>query len=499
MTSKKKQVWGSHLSQTPAEQNVMFCAGRDVKSLPMADEVLLPYDIWTNRAHSIMLYQQKIISGDILCSILKGLGELEELVQQGKFVLNPEKEDVHINVESFVTEKYGVAVGGTMHTGRSRNDQVACDMRLYLREACLILEKRLLEFAACLLEHARQHTQTVMPGFTHYQPGMITSWSHWICSYVQGICRDLERVEMTFQQINRNPLGAAAAFGTSWNIDRQKTTQLMGFDRVETNTLDCIVSRWENETQLAQVYAFVMNHLSVISQDLIFLSLPYVGMIQIDEKMVTGSSIMPQKKNPDFAEVIKSKASFVHGGLMGLLGIQKGGLSGYNRDTQLTKYMIMDIIRECELAPAILKSVFETLHVHIKVMKQRSQEGFMNAVDVADYLARTLHLSFRECYNLLALTVKYSQQEGKISHTALQKALRESGYEFDILPDIVASLNDSRFVLNQRMHQGAPAPETILAQIEELSAGLSTHTEFVKTATQQLKQAHDACCAFQPE
>ncbi len=498
MKSEKKQVWGSHLTHTPAEQNILFCAGRDVKSLPMADEVLLPYDIWTNRAHSIMLYQQKIISDETLVPILQGLTELEELVRDGKFALNPEKEDVHINVESFITEKYGVAVGGTMHTGRSRNDQVACDMRLYLRDACLILAKHLLEFASCLLAHAREHQKTVMPGFTHYQPGMITSWAHWVCSYVQGICRDLERVEMTFRQINRNPLGAAAAFGTSWNIDREMTTQLLGFDQVETNTLDCIVSRWENEAQLAQVYTFVMNHLSVIAQDLIFLSLPYVGMIQIDEKMVTGSSIMPQKKNPDFAEVIKSKASFAHGGLMSLLGIQKGGLSGYNRDTQLTKYLIMDIIRECEQAPVILKSVFETLHVHIDIMKQRSQEGFMNAVDVADYLARTLHLSFRECYNLLALTVKYSQHEGQISHIALQKALKESNYDVEVLPEMVSSLNDPYFVLNQRMHQGAPAPDTMPVQLEELSARLATHEAFIEQVEKQLQQAYQTCHSFQP-
>ncbi len=498
MTLKKQQVWGSHLDRTPAEQNVLFCAGRDVQPLPMADEILLPYDIWTNRAHVIMLYEQNIISAKSLSSILAGLNELENLVQAGKFKLDPQKEDVHINVESFITEKYGIAVGGTMHTGRSRNDQIACDMRLYLRESCLALGEHLVMLTSSLLAHAEKHRDTAMPGFTHYQPGMITTWGHWVCSYVQGLCRDLERIQFAFKLINRNPLGAAASFGTSWNIDRQKTTDLLGFDQIEINTLDCIASRWENEAELAQSYAFVMNHLSTIAQDLIFLSLPYVGMIKIDESLVTGSSIMPQKKNPDFAEVIKSKASFVHGGLISLLGVQKGGLSGYNRDMQLTKYLVMDIVRECELAPLILKGVFESLHVHSEVMHQHCQEGFMNAVDVADYLARTFQWSFRECYNIMALTVKYSQDAGQITSAALQQALRESDCATEVSKAAVESLNDPQFILKQRQHQGAPSPDALPSQIEALSAQVRQYSSFFQTTRNHLQQAFDTCHSFQP-
>ena len=301
MDKKRAQVWGSNLKKTPNEQNILFCAGRDVQPLPMADELLLPYDIWTNRAHCIMLHKQGLIPPASLSSILEGLYKLETLVAAGNFSLDPAKEDVHINVEAFVTENQGTEAGGRMHIGRSRNDQSACDMRLYLRDVSLSLFDSVKNLAASLLVQAEKYAESVMPGFTHYQPAMVTTWGHWLCAYVQGLCRDLERLAFAISLVNRNPLGAAAAFGTSWPIDRQLTTELLAFEKIDTNTLDCIVSRWENEAQLAHSGSMLMNHLSIMSQDLIFLSHPYSGLLQIDDDYLTGSSIMPQKKNPDFA------------------------------------------------------------------------------------------------------------------------------------------------------------------------------------------------------
>ena len=214
MGKKQPQIWGKHLSNPPDEQNVLFCAGRDVQEIPMADQILLPFDIWTNRAHCIMLHKQEIISGSCLRKILTGLGKLENLIEEGNFELDPKKEDVHINVEDFVTEDQGVDAGGRMHIGRSRNDQTACDMRLYLRSSCLNLFFAVKNFASALILKAEENAESVMPGFTHYQPAMVTTWGHWLCSYIQGLCRDLERLAFTLSLINRNPLGAAAAFGT---------------------------------------------------------------------------------------------------------------------------------------------------------------------------------------------------------------------------------------------------------------------------------------------
>ncbi|MBF0239633.1 MAG: argininosuccinate lyase [SAR324 cluster bacterium] len=493
---KKDQVWGNHLSRQPAEQNVLFCAGRDVQSLPMADEILLPFDIWTNRAHSIMLFKQGIISADVLKKILSGLADLEQLVNSGQFQLDPLKEDVHFNVESFVTTKFGAEAGGSMHTGRSRNDQAACDTRLYLRNAGMILAENILILIESLLEQAEKFQNTVMPGFTHYQPAMITTWGHWLCSYAQALQRDVERVLFGLKLVNRNPLGAAASFGTSWPIDRDETTRLLGFDSTDLNTLDCIVARWENEAQLAQTYGFFMNHCSIIAQDLIFLSLPYIKMIRIDDAFVTGSSIMPQKKNPDFAEVLKSKASLVQGALSSLMGIQKGGLSGYNRDTQLTKYLIMDVVRECEAAPVILKGVFETLHIHARQMKQHCQTGFMNAVDLADYLATRHHLPFRSCYNIAALAVKYSESAGILTYEALQQALKETGTPVSLTQEDIQMLNNPQEILKLRQHQGAPSPESVKVQIDQMLLKNKEFLNEVQSLRQRIRDASESCIGF---
>jgi len=492
MNKKQKQVWGSHLNKLPYEQNVLFCAGRDVQPLPMADEILLPYDIWTNRAHCIMLHKQGLIPTSSFSGILTGLNKLEKLVAAGNYSLDPSKEDVHINVEDFVTENQGAEAGGRMHLGRSRNDQSACDMRLYLRDVGLSLFKSVNNLAATLLIQAEKNTESIMPGFSHYQPAMVTTWGHWLCAYVQGLCRDLERLAFAISQINRNPLGAVAAFGTSWPIDRELTTELLGFERIDTNTLDCIVSRWENEAQLAHAGSMLMNHLSIMAQDLIFLSHPYSGLLQIDDDYVTGSSIMPQKKNPDFAEVIKSKAALAHGLLASLLGIQKGGLSGYNRDTQATKYLIMDLVRECESAPIILQGVFKSLIINTDRMSKLCETGFMNSVDIADHLARTQSLAFRECYHLLASAVKLSAPETKITTTALKKALVNAGHPIEIAVDL-AELHDPQKILKLRQHQGSPSPEQTCLQIEELSKELDLLSAPLVDLQNKIFAAQESC------
>lgn len=498
MNPASSPVWGNHLSSGPAEQNVLFCAGRDVQTIPAADEVLLPYDIWTNQAHSIMLYEQGIIEQQTTRKILQGLHLLEELVLQGKFQLDPQKEDVHMNVESFVTERFGVDIGGRMHTGRSRNDQTTCDMRLYLRDQCLKLSENIHQLIAVLIDHARHHAGSVMPGFTHYQPAMVTTWGHWICSYIQALLRDSKRCEMAFDLLNANPLGAAASFGTSWPINRQRTTELLGFDEIELNTLDCVTSRWENEAQLAHTYVTLMNHLSIVSQDLIFLSLPYTKMVEIHESLVTGSSIMPQKKNPDFAEVIRSKASLSQGLLIGLLGIQKGGLSGYNRDTQMTKYMIMDIVRECEFAPLILTSVFSTLKVQTEQMKNHCYKNFINAADVADYLALEGHFSFREGYHLTASAVRYATEAHKesIDYDSLAKALTETKCLDFFMDDHLAQLNDPHFLVEQRQHAGAPSAKRIEEQLQLFEKKLTQSQSHFNLYRQQLQSAKKECSTY---
>ncbi len=489
-----QQVWGGHLSVSPNEANLLFCAGRDVAALPMADTLLMPYDLWTNRAHTIMLAKQGIISHTTANSLLQGLKKLEQLISDNQFELDPAKEDVHINIESFLTEHCGADVGGRLHTARSRNDQVACDLRLYLRQECLNLETQIEYLAKILLKCVTSSDgKQTLPGFTHYQPAMLTSWGHWLCSYLQAILRDCKRAAACYQILNQCPLGAAASFGSSWNIDREMTAHLLGFDGVEVNTLDCISSRGESEAQLVQVYVFAMNHLSMIAQDLIILSFPYVAILQIDEAFVTGSSIMPQKKNPDFAEVIKSKAAYAQGTLLSIMGAQRASLSGYNRDSQQSKYLVFDVIRECLPAFQILSGVFDSLKFNGERAKDLCHLGFMNATDVADLLAQRLNLPFRDAYHILANAVRYSEKTGKLSTEALSRALEESGLQADIPQNELELWGDPEFVINRRQHTGSPSQSQIQKHLDSLDNEFQAVQKSIQKRQQVIHDAYHQC------
>ena len=497
MKTDQNQVWGSHLQSSPAEENVLFCAGRDVQPLPMADMALLPYDLWTNRAHAIMWYEEGVLPKDVLTKILRGLSQLEESFLNGDFELDPKLEDVHINVEAFVTKQQGEEVGGWMHIGRSRNDQAACDTRLFLRDALLRQSKSLETLIRTLLTQAAEHTETVMPGLTHYQPGMLTSWGHWLCSHAQALLRDLERVKFLLLPINRNPLGAAASFGTSWCPNRNRTTELLAFSEPELNTLDCISARGELEGQVAQGYSVMMNHLSILAQDLIFLSHPYISMLYLPEAFVTGSSIMPQKKNPDFAEVIKGKTALAQGLLQSLLGVSKGMVSGYNRDSQVCKYLVMDVIRECEPAPNILSGVMSELEVRKEVMQNRCNEGFMNSVDLADSLSRNHGIPFRKCYHLLAKAVRLSSPCQYITKKALQSTLDDEKTGITFSDEDFNALQSPIAILTKRDHLGSPAPERVREQIEFMKSRLVKDLVAIRQVMANCEEAQTICKTYQ--
>ncbi|MDH5752246.1 MAG: argininosuccinate lyase [Deltaproteobacteria bacterium] len=493
MKPRKGQIWGSHLEESPDELMVSFCAGRDVAPLPMADEALLPFDLWTNRAHAIMLARSRIITRDMLAAILQALHELEDLWARGKWKLDPRLEDVHMNVERFVASRAGEDAGGRLHTGRSRNDQVSCDMRLFIRQALLELGQTVRDLALEIVKLAPRHATTLMPGFTHHQPAMITTWGHWLCSYAQALCRDLERTALACRMVNRSPLGAAASFGTSWPINRELTAELLGFDSVDANTQDCISSRWEHEAQAAGVYSMLMNHLSTMSQDLILLSHPYWGFVSLPDKFVTGSSIMPQKKNPDLAEVIKGKTAWLNGMTAGLLAMPRGNMSGYNRDTQWTKYSLLDVVRECAPAPRLMREVLKGLAVHKSVMRQRLGQGFPEAADFADALSRALNLPFRSCYDIAAHAVRLSGEYGNIQADAAARALEQAGHDPAGAAGVLQDLADPERILSWRNHTGSPHPERVREQAARLKEQISREAEFIGQIGRQADRALRKC------
>ncbi len=493
--AKKSQVWGKRLSEAPDDVNVGFCAGRDVVPVPMADELLLEYDIWTNLAHAGMLLKTGILEKSEYEQLKDALVSLRFEFQEGDFRLDPAKEDVHINVEHHITFVKGIVAGKKIHTGRSRNDQIATDMRLYMRDRTIDLARRLLALIDSILGRVDQEKNTLMPGFTHYQPAMLTTASHWLSSWSQALLRDFTCLVQDLNRLNFSPLGAAASFGTSWPIDREYAAELLGFDGVEENSLDCISSRGENETRLAASISLLMSHLSTISQDIILLSTPYYNMLEINDRFVTGSSIMPQKRNPDFAELIRSKAAMSHGILVSLLGIQKGSMSGYNRDSQQTKYLFMDLLGECLDAPMVLSGVVDTLVFKRETMLRQCEIGFMNSADVADWLAQKYSLPFRDCYDVLSLAVKYSEDFGKLTHDALHNSITELGLPIEISREDVDFLNSPASMLDKKVHTGAPSPESVGRMLDSQTRKLKELENQLQKIEGKVEQARKICFA----
>ena len=484
-------VWGRRLESKPEELSVLYSSGRDVKALPMADELLIPFDIWNTEAHNIMLHRQGIVSRDELKVILSALLQIRKLHEGGHFKLDPQKEDVHMNIESFITEKCDPDIGRKVHTGRSRNDQIVCDMRMYLREKALQIADSLIQLVDTILTVAGDHLETVMPGFTHYQHATISTFGHLLVSYAQALERDLERLRFAYSIINRNPLGAAAGYGTSWQIDRDLTAGLLGFDEVQENSIDCVSSRWEAEAELASVICFMMNHLSIMCQDFVFMTTSEANMIRLHDGFVLGSSIMPQKRNPCPLEVTRAKAAIAHGMLQALLGIAKASLSGYNRDSQYTKYLIFDLISECELAPVILREVIRTMQVNKETMRKLAVTGFLNAVDVADHITRQFHVPFRQSYHIVAEAVRLSDAEGEITLPALNFALKNAGIEQTLDAEIFDQLSDPERNVKLKSHIGGPAPEAVAKTVNSIARKVEAHKEWLENAAGRIRKARE--------
>jgi len=480
----KPQVWGSRMSEAPDPRNVMYCAGRDVVPRPMADAALVPFDLWQNRAHILMLAKQGIVSRKIASRILAALDDLESLWERREFVLDPAREDVHINIEHFVATVIGPEASGSMHTARSRNDQTTTVVRLYVRDRLLTFAESVARLTDVLLEAAKKYAHLPIAGLTHYQPASVTTLGHWLASYAQALLRDLERAYQTLQRLNVSPLGAAASFGTTWKIDRAYTAQLMGFDSVQGNTLDCISSRWEFEAEAAVLVAFVLTHLSTIAQDLIVLSLPQVGILRVADRFTTGSSIMPQKRNPDFAEVTRAKAALVQQLVPTLWGIARGLPSGYNRDTQWTKYAIMDVFDEAIAAPEIFADVIATMQVNEPRARESAESNFINAVDVADTLARQSRAPFRLCYQIVSRAVRECEPEGKLLPEVVVKLARETGVEVQSVDFLSAEQ-----ILNEKNHLGGPAPSALAQEIRMMRERLHQCKKLLAAFRKRLSRA----------
>ncbi len=458
---KIEKLWGGRFEELPSEEIVEFLSGRDVKGLPPCDERLIPYDLWGNRAHLLMLCRQGIVSRQDAKKILKGLRELEFLYREGKFKLDPSKEDVHSNIESFLIDRVGMDYGGKIHTGRSRNDQIALDMRLYLRDQSFEFVEGLIRLVESLLQKAREHRLTLMPGYTHHQHAMATTFGHLLLSFAEPLCRDIQRFIQWHSLFNKNPLGAAAGYGTSFPLDRELTSQCLGFDGPTENVTDPITQRWEPEAELGHAMVMTMNHLSTMAQTLILLSTSEFNMVRLSERLSTGSSIMPQKRNPCSLEAIKAKATFAQGMLVSLLSVGKSLFMGYNRDTQWTKYWIMDLVEESKPALSVMTQVIRLLQVHKAEMLKKAEKGFAGATLLMEWLVTSFQLPLRKAKLAMEKAVKYSEREGKeeVSFQGLKKALSEMKIHLPVTEQDIRMIQKPDKIFSQYLATGTPSAQ----------------------------------------
>ena len=490
---KVDKLWGGRFKEAPPQEMVDFLSGRDVKgTLPM-DERLIPYDLWGSRAHVIMLCRQGILSKREGKRILQGLRSVAALHQEGRFHLDPSKEDVHSNIESLLIQKTGIESGGKVHTGRSRNDQIALDMRLYLRDQVLGFIEGLIHLIETLCRKADEHRLTVMPGYTHYQKAMATTLGHLLLSFVEALERDVQRFIHWFHLFNRNPLGAAAGYGTSFNLDRELTSRLLGFEGPTENVTDPITQRWEPEAEVAYDVAVLMDHLSTMAQTFMVLSTAEFNMIRLHDRHCSGSSIMPQKRNPDTLEVIKAKTSFAHGMVTSFLSIGKALFIGYNRDTQWTKYWIMDLVEETQPALSVMADVVRLLQVQKDRMAEQAQSEFIGATSLMEWIVFTYGIPLRKAKIILEKAVKYSEEEGakEVSLGSLKKALKEMKIRIPVSRQSVMAVQRPYGILVQAQSIGTPSEKRVKEHLASLSVRTGEDKDWTVRQRRNIEKAKD--------
>ena len=396
-------MWGGHFAQGPAEA---FAA---INPSIAVDQRLYAHDIAGSIAHAQMLAAQGIISKKDAAAIAKGLKQVKAEIEAGKLTFSTTLEDIHMNIESRLKAIIGEPAG-RLHTARSRNDQVATDLRLYAREAVEHLDAALQQLQAALLEKATAHVDTVLPGYTHLQPAQPISFAHHLLAYVAMFGRDRGRLEDAAMRLNECPLGAAALAGTTYPIDREATAKALGFAGPMANSLDAVGSR-DYVLELLGAFSIIATHLSRLAEEMIFWTSPQIGFVKFSEAFTSGSSVMPQKRNPDAAELVRGKTGGVIGALVTLLTTVKALPLAYNKDLQEDKRPFFFAYDETLLCLQAMTGMVADMHAQPKRMRDACALGFLNATDLADWLVQELDVPFREAHHLTGKLVKLAEKK----------------------------------------------------------------------------------------
>ncbi len=449
-------LWSGHLKDNLDEFTQKFNKSIDF------DSVLYEEDIKGSLAHIKMLNKIGILTDDEYEILDKNLKSIFEEISSGKLKIDMSKEDIHSFIEEELTKRTGY-LGKKLHTGRSRNDQCAVDLRLYAKKSCNLLKDALVNLEENIIEIAKDNVNTVMPGFTHFQHAQITTFAHHIMSYGQMFYRDIERIIDAKDRMDFCPLGAGALCTTSYDIDRFYTAKELGFSAPTENSMDSVSDR-DYVAEILFIDSLIMAHLSKLCEEIIVYSSLEFSFVTLSDSYSTGSSIMPQKKNPDMAELVRGKTGRVYGDLLSLLTILKGTPLTYNKDFQEDKEPLFDSINTVYNSLKIMAPMLKEMTVNKDRMKESARKGFLNATDLADYLVMK-GTAFRDAYGIVGKIVNYAKDKGlRLEEIKLDEYKKFSEIFKDDLYEFI-SLDSS---LNNRNAYGGPAPSSVKVQIENL-------------------------------
>ena len=452
------KLWAGRFSKQEDERV------NDFNSSIAFDARMAQHDIQGSIAHATMLGRQGIIEPAEAELIVQGLEGIARDLQTGALAIDPTAEDIHMFVEAELTSRLG-DTGKRLHTARSRNDQVALDIRLYLRDQCQEIHALLLSYLDALTDQAAQHLESVMPGYTHLQRAQPITFAHHLMAYAQMALRDLQRLEQTQARMNIMPLGSGALAGTTYPIDRQLVKTLLAFDTVSANSLDGVSDR-DFCIELASDISLIMMHLSRLSEEIILWCSWEFKFIELDDAFATGSSIMPQKKNPDVTELIRGKSGRVFGDLITLLTMMKGLPLAYNKDMQEDKEAIFDAVDTVKLCLSTLIPLLQTMRVNKENMRAAAAKGFINATDCADYLVKK-GMPFRDAYKITGQLVAQC-----IAKQLTLETLPLADYQAasPVVDEDVYQAIALETCVKERKVEGGPSPEAVQKQVDAVKA-----------------------------
>ena len=463
MKGKKSSIWGGRFSGSTDDAVQAFTESVSY------DKRLYHHDIRGSIAHAKMLAAIGVLDESELEKIVTGLKGIEADIETGKFEWLTELEDVHMNIESSLVERIG-DTGRKLHTARSRNDQVATDLRLYTRDAVDEIIERITSFQATLLTLAEVESDTIMPGYTHLQVAQPITFGHHLLAWFEMLQRDKQRFQDARKRLNNSPLGAAALAGTTFPIDREMTARSLGFDGVSQNSVDAVSDR-DFAIEIAAHSALCMVHLSRFGEELVLWASDAYQFITIADEFTTGSSIMPQKKNPDIAELVRGKSARTAGNLQALLLLMKGQPLAYNRDNQEDKEALFDTIDTLQFSLAVMQSMMANVHPNRERMKLAGSQGFSTATDLADYLVRK-QIPFREAHEIVGKIVSHCIEHELDLHELSVEQFKQFSPKIDSTVHSVLTVEQS---VAARNHVGGTAPvqvkRAVLEGRERLKSG----------------------------